>query len=148
MAFDWKVDVLPWVGPCLTLFGWFLVNRQNNQRELRKEMRTAADNCKVLARDVSILGFEYWQGDADASSWKIRSVLDELEIELSRFPEEKGRPQLLEKHIELTDAITGGQFESVARPKRNSNDQEMRVIAKCRERLLREIEIKFQEHYS
>jgi hypothetical protein len=147
MAFDWKTDVLPWVGPCLTLCGWFLVNRQNNQRELRKEMRSAADKCKLLAREVSSLAFDYWQGDEKSSSWKVRSLLDELEIELSRFSEDKGRQALLDKHIELTDAITGGQFESINRPKRDPNDQEMRTIAKCRERLLREIEIKFQEYY-
>ena len=39
-AWDWivtinfKVDLLPWLPPMVTLLGWWVVNRQNNQRVL------------------------------------------------------------------------------------------------------------------
>ncbi|MCX8490846.1 MAG: hypothetical protein ORN54_07245 [Cyclobacteriaceae bacterium] len=133
----------------VTLIGWYIVNRQNNKRETRKEIRSAADKSKDLLREVSINGFEYWQGNPDVPAWKITSLLGELEVELCRFPDGKNlQTTLLNILTDLTDAITGGQFESKNRPVRTPKDKEMREIAKCRENLLRAIESKYKEHYS
>ena len=141
-------DFLPWMPSLLTLLGWFLVNHQNNTREQRKEMRAAADQCKNLAREGVELGMKYWVGDEDTHAWQVKAALDELEVEICRFPDHKGRIKLLEHHADLLDAITGSDFESVTRKVRPATDPLMRNVAKVRQRILHEIENQFQTHYN
>lgn len=144
---EWAKDILPWAAPLLTLAGWFLVNHQNNARESRKEARSAADRCKTLVREASQLGIEYWEGKPEAASWQVKAILEELEVELCRFPEKQGRPQLLVKHVDLVEAITGHDFDSTTMVPKLHNDPVMREIANARQRLLFEVESQFSAHF-
>ncbi|WP_212745118.1 hypothetical protein [Hydrogenophaga sp. 2FB] len=147
MPVEWTKDVLPWAPPALTVLGWYLVNKQSNAREVRKEMRSASDRCKALARESVLLGMQYWAGAEGVEAWQVKVVLDELDIELCRFPERQGRMELLEKHADLLDAITGDDFESSTPKARSSEDPVMRKMSKARQRLLVEIEHQFEKHY-
>lgn len=147
MPLDWTKEVLPWAPPALTVLGWYLVNRQSNSREVRKEMRSASDRCKALARESVVLGVQYWSGEKDVAAWQVRVVLDELDFELCRFPELKGRKELLEKFADLADAITGQDFESPAPKAKKTGDPVMRQMTNTRQRLLVEIEHQFEIHF-
>ena len=142
----WK-ELIPWAAPIFTLIGWFIVNHQNNDREKRKEARAAADRCKTLARDVSQLGYNYWLGKGDVAPWQIKAHLEELEVEITRFPENKGRSCLIDRHIDLVEAITGLDFESAVMKPRPVSHGLYREIAKARQRLLSEIEAQFSQHF-
>ena len=144
---EWAKDLLPWAAPLLTLAGWFLVNKQNNARESRKEARSAADRCKILTRESAQLGIKYWEAKPDATSWQVKALLEELEVEICRFPEKKGRPDLLAKHIDLVEAIMGYDFDSARMQPKTPTDPVMRDIAKARQRLLFEVEHQFEAHY-
>lgn len=144
---DWTRDVLPWAPPALTVLGWYLVNRQSNRREIRKEMRSACDRCKALVKEAVVLGVQYWSSTNDVQAWQVKAVLEELDIELCRFPDKHGRQDLLGKHADLLDAITGADFESPSRKVRGTADPVIRQMAKARQRLLVEIESKFEQHY-
>lgn len=143
---EWK-DLLPWAAPVFTLIGWFLVNHQNNVREKRKEARAAADRCKTLAREVSQLGYNYWLGKPDVAPWQIKAHLEELEVEITRFPENKGRSQLIDRHIDVVEAITGLDFESSTMKPRPLGHSVYREMALSRQRLLSEIEQQFSKNF-
>lgn len=144
---DWTRDVLPWAAPALTVLGWYLVNKQSNKREVRKEMRAVCDRSKALVREAVALGMQYWAGTNGVLAWQVKAVLEELEVELSRFPDRHGRQDLLGKHADLLDAITGADFESKERTVRGEGDPLLRDMARARQRLLIEIEHKFDVHY-
>lgn len=144
---DWTKDVLPWAPPALTVLGWYLVNRQSNKREIRKEMRSACDRCKALVREAVVLGIQYWSGTNNVQAWQVKAMLEELDIELCRFPDRHGRQDLLGKYADLLDAITGHDFESQSRKVRGPTDQVIREMTKARQRLLVEIESTFERHY-
>lgn len=147
MPVDWTKDVLPWAPPALTVLGWYLVNTQSNKREVRKEMRSACDRCKALAKEAVVLGVQYWVGSKDVAAWQVKVVLDELDIEVCRFPEHQGRAELLGKYADLVDAITGYDFESSSPKSREPGDPVMREMTKARQRLLVEIEHQYEKHF-
>lgn len=140
-------ELLPWAAPAFTLIGWFIVNHQNNNREKRKEARAAADRCKTLARDVSQLGYNYWLGEGHVAPWQIKAHLEELEVEITRFPENRGRTHLIDRYIDLVEAITSLDFESATMKPRPVGDGVYREIAKARQQLLYEIEQQFSQHF-
>mgnify|MGYP003586266291 FL=1 len=140
-------DLLPWTAPAITLLGWYIVNGQNNARERRKEARSAADRCKTIAREVTQLGYNYWLGKGNVEAWQIKAQLEELEVEIARFPEGKGRSKLIDRHIDLVEAITGLDFESATMKPRESGHVIYREIAIARQRLLAEIEQQFSQHF-
>lgn len=140
-------EFLAWLPALLTLVGWFLVNHQNNAREARKEARSAADRCKTLARDAAHLGMQYWQQEPKIPSWQIKAVLEELEVEVCRFPEDRGRREILNKYIDLVEAITCDEFEAGVMHPRESTSPVMREIVRTRSLLLAEVEKQFQAHF-
>ncbi|MDP3230734.1 MAG: hypothetical protein Q8N13_22560 [Acidovorax sp.] len=142
----WK-DLLPWLAPAFTLVGWFIVNGQNNERERRKEARAAADRCKTLAREVTQLGYNYWLGQGSVAPWQIKAQLEELEVEITRFPADKGRNKLIDRHIDLVEAVTGLDFESATMKPRPVGHAIYREMAIARQRLLSEIEQQFSAHF-
>lgn len=147
MGVDWTKDVLPWAPPALTVLGWHLVNRQSNAREVRKEMRAASDRCKALTRESVDLGIQYWTASSNIQAWKVKAALEELDVEISRFPEGRGRQELFEKHADLMDVITGADFESPSRRVCSPDDPVVRAMTRSRQRLLVEIESQFEKHF-
>jgi len=145
-ALDWlcsinfKSDLLPWLPPIFTLLGWIIVNRQNNQRESRKEARSAADRCKVLAREVSQYGIEYWSGTAEVKPWKIGAAFEELEVEIGRFQNEGMRDRLLNLQVELVEAVMGHNFDTAGFKPVAEDHPVFKEIPIARQRLLSAIE--------
>lgn len=145
---SWKADLLPWLPPVFTLIGWYIVNQQNNQRETRKDLRAAADRCKALARDVAQLGFKYWAGQDNVKTWQIKAGLEELEVELDRFPEAKGGADLMSCYVDFVEAIAGYDFESATFYSKAADHPVFRQVSSTRQRLLAEIEFQFKKHHS
>jgi hypothetical protein len=147
MAGEFFKDALPWLPPLLTLAGWFLVNHQNNSRERRKDARSAADRCKTLARESAQLAIKYWEAKADDSVWQLKAALEELEVEIRRFPAEKGRNELNEKYTDLVEVITGDDFDTATRQPKLADDAITKNIARTRQAFLHEVEAQFEKHY-
>lgn len=137
---DFKNSLLPWFPSALTLLGWYVVNRQNNLRETRKEARSAADRCKVLAREAAQHGIEYWSGSGDVKPWKIRANLEELEVEIGRFQNQAMQDKLLEAHAELVDAVMGHNFDTAGFKPVTQDHPVFKEIPAARQRLLVTIE--------
>lgn len=141
LSAEWlKSNLLPWLPPVFTLVGWFIVNRQNNQREARKEARSAADRCKVLVREVAQYGIEYWNGTGDIKSWKIRASFEELEVEIGRFQDRATQDHLLTLQAELVDAVMGHNFDTASFKPVAPDHPVFKEIPAARQRLLVAIE--------
>lgn len=137
--------MLPWAALILTLFGWHLVNRQNNKREFRKELRSAADRCKVLAREAVTLGAKYWSGDKTTPHWQVTAVLDELEAEISRFNTNNDANELCDIMADLINAVTCDDFAYHEPKPENQNPDQIRNMLAARQRILPAIERVFSK---
>lgn len=71
----------------IILGGWFVVNRQNNNREKRKELRSAIDEIKVDVSALSEIGLKYHMGEAtEMERYKILSLSRRLNRKVHRLP--------------------------------------------------------------
>lgn len=147
MTIAWKTDFLPWLPSVFTLLGWYVINRQNNQRESRKDLRAAADRSKVLAREIAQLGFKYWAGQDETKAWQIKATLEELEVEIGRFPQVKRCSSLMDRYVDFVDAVTGYDFESTNFYKKAEDHPVFQKISLTRQKLLAEIENQFKNLY-
>ena len=148
MSVDIIKDYLPWAPSLLTLAGWYLVNAQNNSRERRKEVRSGADRCKALARDAAQTAIKYWEGKPDGAAWHVKANLEELEVEIRRFPISKGREELNNRYVDLVNAIAAEDFESANMQKKPPTDPIMRCISRTKQALLHEVECQFERHFN
>ena len=140
-------DVLAWSSPLVTVVGWFLVNRQNNSREFRKEIRSAVDSCKKMAREVTEQSVLYWTGHEESKSWKIKYLLEELEVEICRLPVSRGRSTVHDAYVELVEAITTADFDSSNLKAISIDDRVIRDIRIARQHLFVILEDNFSTHY-
>lgn len=91
------------------------------------------------------MGVQYWKGEPDISAWKIKALLEELEVEVCRFDEGPGRQKLLEHHVDLLDAIMGYDFDNEVINPKPVTHQIWRDIAKARQKFLFEVEHQFSQ---
>lgn len=133
-----------WTPAAMTLAGWAVINWQNNRRETRKEGRSTADNAKKLAKDAASIGIGYWQQRPDNLSWQVKAALEELEVELSRFPGFAQGSLLMNQFVKFDDAITGDDFESAQPRMLTLSDPLIKKIIYRRNMLLAEIEREFK----
>ncbi|MEH3087689.1 MAG: hypothetical protein PGN26_14410 [Xylophilus ampelinus] len=131
----------------LVVAGWIIVNWQNDKRELRKEARSNADAVKKTIIEVAEKGVMYWTNSKEDESYKLTSTLDQIEVELQRFPIFKQGGYLASAFIAFGDAITDGNFESASRTAVLIDDQRIRRIYLKRNELMRTIEQQFIVHY-
>lgn len=94
----------------LTVVGWYLVNRQNNLRENRKEFRALFDRLKVDLMEISKKSVDYKLGGAADLSEKIKWALQDLEVDLERIPDFK-ESDLMSAFVDFSDACMGEDFE-------------------------------------
>lgn len=77
-------NAISWV---IILGGWFVVNRQNNNREKRKELRSAIDEIKVDVATLTELGLNYHMGGAtEMERYKILSFSRKINRKVHRLP--------------------------------------------------------------
>lgn len=131
--------VLRWMPPAFTLIGWFVVNRQSNNRERRKEDRAAADRCKVLVRDASQAAIQYWSGQGSVKDWQLVALLEELEVDIGRLPQPH-QEALLKASVALTNAALGYNFGVDGFKPGTSDHPVFKEITRSRQKLLVAIE--------
>ncbi len=137
----------PWLPPLLTVLGWWVVSRQTNRRERRKEIRSIVDAVKKRVVDTAAQSIGCMCGksrDAAAES-EVKAALDELEIEMSRLPFYASRKEMVKAMADFADACTGGDFESVRWVTRLSTSREAQAIILSRNWLLQNLEERLRD---
>jgi len=108
-SFEWW-DAVPWG---LVIIGWLLVNKQNNFRETRKELRARIDNFKAQIDELEDLSVEHHTSVQNSLHCaKIKRLLVKLQKELDVIRESLSLDNYSVKLIRLRQAVTLRNFES------------------------------------
>ena len=144
-----KDYVLPWLPIAFTLAGWYVVNRQNNKREARKEERALIDGVKKLVIDLTGQARSYMCTEArdEDQEADIKLRLSQMEIELGRLPCYAETPWLVDAVAAFGHAATSADFESATRSARKVSDPEPQTLALARNELLQKLEQLFTDRY-
>jgi hypothetical protein len=78
-TFQWT-DAISWV---LVICGWLLINRQNNSRETRKELRSKVDQLKKLVDEIEDAAVEHHtQNQTPIRCMKLKRALARMNRDL------------------------------------------------------------------
>jgi hypothetical protein len=130
----------------LVVAGWFLVDKKSNDRETRKEARSAIDDAKQQVMVICRTCVAYFSSNENALSDEIKSALQLMEVELERLKKFKDS-NLLIRFVEFQDYCTGADFESASRVVHSPTSAVIQGILFTRNRLIQQLETHFREQY-
>ncbi len=141
-------QIVTWL---LVISGWWLVNRQNNIREKRKEIRSILDKIQSLLDEIEIQAVQYHtsQESSDLAfqlkrglNQKLRNRLDILK--LRNLDVKKCYPLLKQ----FRQAVTLINFDTSNFKPQNLSDDLIKNIWLAKDKLSQELEQIFSSHYS
>ena len=145
---EWVVvaALITWL---LTALGWLTTNRHANEREARKEYRSALDSLEADVDRLLSAYLTYLTKDAATENEQARiliySEINRLQRHVDSLEADIGK-DLSGKFSLLYEAITGGDFESKARKRVNAG-RDHATAAACAEDLVACAEIWFRSAY-
>lgn len=140
---------LPGISLLIAVVGWWVVNRQHDKRERRKEERALVDGLKKLVIEVSKSATDYMcapHRDEGIES-DLKLALDQIEIELARFRAYASDGELVTAMGNFADAATGDDFESHTKKAVSRSDAGPQRLALRRNQLLSLLETRFSLKY-
>jgi hypothetical protein len=122
MELEWIVAAAL-IGWLLTGLSWSVSNRQANARESRKEYRAALNS---LESDIDRLLSSYKTyltepraTENEQARLQVHADLNRLRRHVELLTQDVGN-ELMDKYVELFEAVTSGQFESKTRKPENA----------------------------
>ncbi|WP_157314881.1 hypothetical protein [Chitinibacter sp. GC72] len=121
--------IAPTIAIVLVVIGWLLVSRDNNRRELRKELRGISSEIGKLGEVLSEKCYQYFSSVEDEDkryqlAFEIKTVLDKIETSfcgMSKINKNFKNEFLV---LNLRGAVTNNQFFETANFKRlDARDQ-------------------------
>lgn len=140
-------DLLKFLPAGLVVAGWYIVNRQNDKREARKEARAIINAAKTEVVAVAKLAVEYKLKADRGVAHEIKARLEALEIELENLAYFGNKSPLLKRYVAFTDATTGGDFDAAQPAVRELHSPEVLKILATRNDMLSELEAEFRVHH-
>jgi hypothetical protein len=133
------------------ILGWSIVNRQNNQREKRKEVRTLIDKVQELLNKIEIDAISYHTqvSNTEELAFQLKRNLnqtlrDKLEIlEIRQIDVSHCR----NLHKELRKAVTLNNFDTANFQAQILSSSIIRGISLTKDRLSQELEKRFAQQY-
>lgn len=134
-----------------TVVGWFVVARQTDRREFRKEVRDHLKELKESIEQVRQRSAAYWlEGDLQKASIAAIGLKSE-EQRLGRITRTLVACGLdfddAARRSEIRQFATGGDFESKSRVRSEADEDRLKDIAGCLEDLLSEVEVSFYRKF-
>ena len=121
---------MPYLPLVLTMVGWWVVSRQHDKRERRKEVRELIGNVEQRIGEVLDLALEYYALDGSSAKCiglasKINTKISSVSQLLARLKKAGFDHQSTKQFIAFKQALTGveAEFESAERKKQGSNGQ-------------------------
>lgn len=142
-------ELLRYAPLLLTVAGWWVVNKQHNKREARKEHRALVDAAKREIARIADDAISYFTDTMSSLDHRIVWSLDALEIELARLPE---RQEPAPRHVDgspfdalirFANACTGDQFQQKNRSRLDHTSEQIKAIHLCRNQLFAALEHHF-----
>ncbi|TAN46791.1 MAG: hypothetical protein EPN21_19470 [Methylococcaceae bacterium] len=128
--------------------GWYIVDRQNNRRELRKEKRSIIDRLLAELDALEASAIDYHTG----SHHRI-NVAREIKVQLDRAAKLIQRENLLQKPVfdqrmkTLRQAVTMQNFETNDFVSQTSDSAVLASIATAKDNLVHNLETHFSATY-
>lgn len=118
--------VTPYLPVIITILGWWIVSRQNDRRERRKEVRELVKQAEQRVDAVLSLAMEFYalpgkDPRCAELAAKIRYNLGTLDPLRQRLDANGLKCDAVSEIIAFKQSITGGEFESQARKKLAQN---------------------------
>lgn len=143
---------LPFLPAIITIIGWYVVAKQTEWRELRKEIREHLGDLRESGASVIALATRYWLG-GDAPDAPAAAI--ELKAEVARLARISATLNLSGLAIEtaelvadVREAATGGSFETKNRPIDSDEDSaRLGEVASAVEDLLAAADVAYFEHF-
>lgn len=147
-------DNLPYsilVPAAITVAGWFIVARQADRREYRKETRERVNELKSVCDDVRLSAVSYWL-EATATSRPTEAMKLKAGVKrLSRHAASLEASGLVFESASMVSAIrkcaTGGDFEVKGRRRSPADMDRVEETAALLEDLLLEVDLAFYNHF-
>lgn len=140
--------------PVLVVAGWFFVNRQNNDRECRKELRQLVDRAIKLLNDTVALGQRYHSGGVPtaehaATQWNLILAIKLLSGYVGMLANNgmEVRDCRLAL-INLKDVLTGNDFMTVNWKPWGHGDQRWRALTESTNTLTQSLDAQYFALYS
>ncbi|WP_143330316.1 hypothetical protein [Chromobacterium haemolyticum] len=137
---DWAPAV-SWV---LVLWGWHRVTKENNKRELRKEVKDRIDTVAKLLDSVEDDAIEYYRMDNSDESIrlarKIKVNVASVGHHLNILTNIDDKYRCSHELIALRKAVTGSDFDSAERAVRELGDQIFTDIAAASVNVIRKLD--------
>ena len=131
----------------IVLIGWFVIDKQNNRREQRKEIRAAIDALgemlDVLEQDA--INF-HTSGFDERKGSELRLAIQRLSARVGRLSFSEN-VNLNTRIIDLRRAITLRNFESTNHNVQQNDSQIILTIAAAKDSLIDELEFLFKERF-
>lgn len=146
-----KDFIAPIIGFLLIVAGWFVVARQNDRREQRKEVRAILNDIRKLVMEIEGRAFEYYRLAPDKSleaGTLLKQQLKHVSAQVTSLTHQNSKFDVSALLAGLRKTITGGDFESFMRPPRVQTDPLMNAIALSVQEFLDELERIFATEYS
>jgi len=144
---DWS-KIVTWV---IVIAGWWLVNRQNNIREKRKEIRTLLDKIQSLLDEIESQAIQYHtsQQPSDLAFQLKRSLNQKLHnrldiLKLRSLNVNNCYPLLKQ----FRQAVTLKNFDTSSFKPQNISDDLIKNIWLAKDKLSHELENSFASKYS
>ncbi|KAA0011175.1 hypothetical protein F0A17_13700 [Billgrantia pellis] len=133
----------------LILGGWFVVNKQNNSRELRKELRSVLDAVRVDILDLSAESVKYHtEQPGKDEDYNIVMKFKRINRRVNRLPLSlHDRNNILNLIFLFKKAVTLRNFETSKYERQAKNSQLVGEIEHAVEEVLDEIEHCFSRKF-
>ena len=137
-------QIIPWA---LVVGGWWIVNKQNNFRERRKETRAILNQLLDDLDAIEKQAFSY-----HTAKEALIELGRDIKISLSRISKDVARHDLLpsgKRHpiVKLRQAITLKNFDTDCFQTQNVNCELLDEISATKDDLIDALEQHFQDHY-
>jgi hypothetical protein len=153
---EWAVEILKAVSPAvswaLVIAGWFVVSRDHNKREKRKEIRGELQTLHSHIRIIESEAHAYLVAQNDPSNSaraaKIKRDLKRLSTDLSRICAGDCRRAVSAQLVDFRQAVTGSDFESAARTPCNHDSVRLAEVAAAADELMSGLDNWFCSKYT
>lgn len=147
MADGVLASVLPWLPPAVVVAGWWVTNRQNDNRERRKEIRADLSGFSKNARELVDLSVEYQTTPRSIpQEAKILREISHLSYRLGRLRKNLNgseRPGIQAAWFEFKEHLTDRNFRTDHHVALDHHDPSLGAIWASAEHLIDELEEAF-----
>jgi hypothetical protein len=137
-------QIVTWV---IVIAGWLVVNRQNNDREMRREIRSRLDTLEKDIRELELVCVQFHTSEYDdKNAWQIVTTLERLWDHSSRL--KLASDHALEVRIfNVRRAMTLRNFDKSDHAILSMNAEQIGEIAASVNRLINALEKGYADRY-